>query len=170
MSEFCQKVIVPVEYGPPSNRKFKLKYDDVQEVLKYRPDTWATCQVKKSDATLCYFSRLLWSRCLWFSKIWSGRCVWVYGVGDLHFVVFGWFILVSALNHGGGLKSADAVCVCVYYAVWAGSRMLLLFMGHRVSLIELSPIVHYGGVSLCTGLSLPVIGRSLAWLGCGYSP
>ena len=39
MSEFCQKVIVPVEYGPPSNRKFKLKYDDVQEVLKYRPDT-----------------------------------------------------------------------------------------------------------------------------------
>ena len=39
MSEFCQKVIVPVEYGPLSNRKFKLKYDDVQEVLKYRPDT-----------------------------------------------------------------------------------------------------------------------------------
>ena len=39
LSEFCQKVIVPVEYGPPSNRKFKLKYDDVQEVLKYRPDT-----------------------------------------------------------------------------------------------------------------------------------
>ena len=39
LSEFCQKVIVPVEYGPPTNRKFKLKYSDVQEVLKYRPDT-----------------------------------------------------------------------------------------------------------------------------------
>ena len=39
LSEFCQEVIVPVEYGPPTNRKFKLKYSDVQEVLKYRPDT-----------------------------------------------------------------------------------------------------------------------------------
>ena len=39
LSEFCQKVIVPVEYGPPTSRKFKLKYKDVQEVLKYRPDT-----------------------------------------------------------------------------------------------------------------------------------
>ena len=39
LSEFCQKVIVPVEYGPPTSRKLKLKYSDVQDVLKYRPDT-----------------------------------------------------------------------------------------------------------------------------------
>ena len=28
-----------VEHGPPTSRKLKLKYSDVQEVLKYRPDT-----------------------------------------------------------------------------------------------------------------------------------
>ena len=39
LSEFCQEVVVPVEYGPPTSRKLKLKYKDVQEVLKYRPDT-----------------------------------------------------------------------------------------------------------------------------------